>query len=80
MRSCIPLGFISLNADKISIMISCVDHPLYSGEQADAESPPALITAVLWTAQDIQLSQSPNIVLARLLFKEFTEPAPLILE
>lgn len=51
---------------KISIMISYVDHQLYIGGQADAESPPAFISAVLWTALDIQLSLPANIVFGRL--------------
>ena len=61
-------------------MISYVDHQLYIGEQADAESPPDLITAVLWTAGDIQLTPPPNIVFAQVPFKEFTEPDPIDVE
>lgn len=76
----IPLVFAPLDADKISIMISYVDHQLYIGEQADAEAPPAFITAVLWTALDIHLSPPPNIVFARLPLKEYTEPDPIDLE
>jgi len=41
---------------RLGIMISYVDHQLHIGEQADAESPSAFITAVLWTALDIHLS------------------------
>ena len=36
-------------------MISYVDHQLYIRGQANAESPPAFISAVLWTALEIQL-------------------------
>ena len=61
-------------------MISYVDHQLYIGEQADAECPPAFITAVLWTALDIHLSSPPNIVFARLPLKEYTEPDLIDLE
>ena len=61
-------------------MISYVDHQLYIGEQADAESPPAFITAVLWTAVDIHLSQPSNVLFARLPLKEYTEPDPIDLE
>ena len=76
----IPLVFGPLFADKIGIMISYVDQQLYIGEQADAESPPAIITAVLWTALDIHLTQPPDILFARLPLKEYTEPDPIDLE
>ena len=61
-------------------MISYVDHQLYIGGQTDAESPPAFISAVLWTALDIQLSLPTNIVLGRLPLKEYTEPDFIDLE
>lgn len=67
-------------ADKISIMISYIDHHLYIGEQVDAESPPSFISAVFWTALDPQLSPPPNIVFARLPLKEYTEPDLIDLE
>ena len=51
-------------------MISYVDHQLYIRGQAVAESPPAFISAVLWTALDIQLSLPANIVFGRLPLKE----------
>jgi protein-tyrosine phosphatase len=76
----IPLVFDPPFADKIFVMISYVDHQLYIGEQADAESPPAFITAVLWTAVDIHISPPPNIAFARLPLKEFTEPDPIDLQ
>ncbi|MDH5429460.1 MAG: dual specificity protein phosphatase family protein [Nitrospirota bacterium] len=76
----VPLVLASQPADKIRIMISYVDHQLYIGEQADAESPPTFITAVLWTALDIRLSPPPNIVFARLPLREYTEPDPIDLE
>lgn len=65
---------------KISLMISYVDHQLYIRGQADAESPPAFISAVLWTALDIQLSLPANIVFGRLPLKEYTEPDWIDLE
>ncbi len=61
-------------------MISYVDQQLYIGEQADAESPPAFITAVLWTALDIHLAQASDILFARLPLKEYTEPDPIDLD
>jgi len=61
-------------------MISYVDHQLYIGGQADAESPPAFISAVLWTALEIQLSLPANIVFGRLPLKEYTEPDWIDLE
>jgi protein-tyrosine phosphatase len=75
-----PLVFVPLHADKISIMISYVDHHLYIGEQMDAESPPLFISAVLWTALDLQISPPPNVVFARLPLKEYTEPDLIDLE
>ncbi len=67
-------------ADKISIMISYVDHQLYIGDQNDAECPPPVITAILWTALDIQMPSPPNLVFSRLPLKEYTEPDPIDLE
>ena len=67
-------------ADKISIMISYIDHHLYIGEQVDAESPPSFISAVFWTALETQLSPPPNVVFARLPLKEYTEPDLIDLE
>ena len=67
-------------ADKISIMISYIDHHLYIGEQVDAESPPSFISAVFWTALDPQLSPPPKVVFARLPLKEYTEPDLIDLE
>ena len=61
-------------------MISYVDHQLYIGEQADAESPPSFISAVFWTALDPQLSPPSNIIFARLPLKEYTEPDLIDLE
>ena len=61
-------------------MISYVDHQLYIRGQADAESPPAFISAVLWTALDIQLSLPANIVFGRLPLKEYPEPDCIDLE
>ncbi len=55
-------------------MISYVDHQLYVGDQMDAESPPAFISAVLWTAPDIPLSPPPGLAFGRLPLKEYTEP------
>jgi len=80
MQLFFPLVFVHSHTDKIVIMISYVDHQLYIGEQDDAESPPAFITAILWTALDIHLSPPPNIVFARLPLKEYTEPDPIDLE
>jgi hypothetical protein len=68
------LVFALIGADNIPIMISYVDHQLYIGEQADAESPPPFISAVFWTALEVPLSPPPNIVFARLPLKEYTEP------
>lgn len=68
------------HADNIPIMISYVDHHLYIGEQADAESPPSFISAVFWTALDPQISPPPNMVFARLPLKEYTEPDLIDLE
>jgi protein-tyrosine phosphatase len=72
--------FVPLDADKISIMISYVDHHLYIGEQVDAESPPLFISAVFWTALDPQLLPPPNVLFARLPLKEYTEPNLIDLE
>ncbi len=76
----ICLVFFSSLAEKMFIMISYIDHQLYIGEQADAESPPACITAVLWTALDIPLSPPSNVIFARLPLREYTEPDPIDLE
>ena len=76
----IPLVLASLDADKMSIMISYVDHQLYIGEQSDAEAPPAFITAVLWTALDIHLSPPPNIVLPDYPSKNIPNPTLSILK
>jgi len=76
----IRLVFALPAADNIPIMISYVDHQLYIGEQADAESPPSFISAVFWTALDPQISPPPNIVFARLPLKEYTEPDIIDLE
>ena len=61
-------------------MISYIADHLYIGEQVDAESPPAFISAVFWTALDPQLSPPPNIVFGRLPLKEYTEPDLIDLE
>ena len=62
------------------IMISYIDYHLFIGEQVDAQSPPAFISAVFWTALDTQLSPPPNIVFGRLPLKEYTEPDLIDLE
>ena len=79
---CVRISLVlrAVLADKTFIMISYVDHQIYIGEQADAESPPDYITAVLWTAGDIQIAPPPNSVFARLPLKEFTEPDPIDIE
>ena len=69
-----PLCISPLRPTKRFIMISYVDHQLYIGGQADAESPPAFISAILWTVQDLQLSLLSNIAFANLPLKESTQP------
>ncbi len=61
-------------------MISYIDHQLYIGDKTDAESPPAFINAVLWTAGDIRLSPPPNTLFGRLPLNEYTEPDPIDLK
>ena len=76
----IPLVLDPLSTDKVSIMISYVDHHLYIGEKRDVNSPPSFITAVFWTALDSQISPPPNVLFGRLPLKEHTKPNPVDLE
>ena len=80
MLRLIPLVFVSLHADKTSIMISAIDQHLYIGEQVDAKSPPSFISAVFWTALEPQFSPPSNLLFARLPLKENAKPNPIDLE
>lgn len=62
------------STDQISIMISYIADHLFIGAQADAQSPPPFISAVLWTALDTPLCVPPNVIFGRLPLKEYTEP------